>query len=64
MIKSDDPDADYIFIGAHYDHLGYGETNSRAVGEHKNKIHNGADDNGSGTVAVVEFAEYFAGMKK
>jgi len=64
MIKSDDPDADYIFIGAHYDHLGFGETNSRAVGEHKNAVHNGADDNGSGTVAVIELAEYFSGLKK
>ena len=64
MIASDNPDADYIFVGGHYDHLGYGETNSRAVGENKTKIHNGADDNGSGTVAVVELAEYFAGLKK
>jgi Tol biopolymer transport system component len=64
MIPSENPDADYIFIGAHYDHLGFGETNSRSTGEHKHEIHNGADDNGSGTVAVIELAEYFAGLKK
>jgi Tol biopolymer transport system component len=64
MIPSDNPDADYIFIGAHYDHLGLGETNSRSVGEDAHKVHNGADDNGSGTVTVVELAEYFAGKKK
>lgn len=64
MIPAANPDADYIFIGAHYDHLGYGETNSRSVGEDAHKIHNGADDNGSGTVTVVELAEYFAGKKK
>jgi len=64
MIPSNNPDADYIFVGAHYDHLGFGETNSRAVGEHKTQIHNGADDNGSGTVTVVELAEYFSGLKK
>ncbi|MCB0806411.1 MAG: M28 family peptidase, partial [Bacteroidales bacterium] len=64
MISSDDPDADYIFIGAHYDHLGMGETNSRSTGEHKHDVHNGADDNGSGTVTVIELAEYFAGLKK
>lgn len=64
MIPSDDPDAGYIFIGAHYDHLGLGETNSRSVGEHQHDVHNGADDNGSGTVLVVELAEYFAGLKK
>ncbi len=64
MIPSDNPEADYIFVGAHYDHLGFGETNSRSTGLDKNKVHNGADDNGSGTVTVVELAEYFAGLKK
>jgi Tol biopolymer transport system component len=64
MITSENPDADYIFIGAHYDHLGLGEINSRSVGVHKTEIHNGADDNGSGTVTVIELAEYFSGLKK
>ncbi|MBC8485684.1 MAG: M28 family peptidase [Bacteroidetes bacterium] len=56
--------ADYIFIGAHYDHLGFGETNSRSDEEHKHDIHNGADDNGSGAVTVIELAEYFSNLKK
>jgi aminopeptidase YwaD len=47
-----------VIIGAHYDHLGYGEDeNSRlanAVKEHQ--IHHGADDNASGTAAVLELA--------
>lgn len=64
MLPSDNPDADYIFIGAHYDHLGFGETNSRSLGDDREKVHNGADDNGSGTVTVIELAEYFAGLKK
>jgi membrane-associated protease RseP (regulator of RpoE activity) len=64
FIPSDNHNAEYIFIGAHYDHLGFGETNSRSVGEDKTKIHNGADDNGSGTVAVIELAEYFAGLRR
>jgi len=64
MISSDNPEAGYIFIGAHYDHLGLGEINSRSTGEHKTEVHNGADDNGSGTVTVVELAEYFSGLKK
>ncbi len=64
MIPAADADADYIFIGAHYDHLGMGEVNSRSTGEHKHDVHNGADDNGSGTVAVIELAEYFSGLKK
>jgi aminopeptidase YwaD len=44
-----------IVIGAHFDHLGYGEDhNSRYTG--KPEIHNGADDNASGTSAVIELA--------
>lgn len=44
-----------IIIGAHYDHLGYGEDhNSLWTGAPA--IHNGADDNASGTAAVIELA--------
>jgi Tol biopolymer transport system component len=63
-IYSEDNEAPYIFIGGHYDHLGFGEVNSRSDEEHKHDICNGADDNGSGTVTVLELAEYFAGLKK
>jgi hypothetical protein len=46
-----------VVIGAHYDHLGYGEyENSLYRGE--KAIHNGADDNASGTAAVIELARY------
>lgn len=58
--KSDE----YIIIGGHYDHLGYGETGSRAGEDEINQIHNGADDNASGTATVIELAEYFAQLKK
>ena len=45
-----------IIIGAHYDHLGYGEDhNSLSTG--KPEIHNGADDNASGTATVLELAK-------
>lgn len=44
-----------VVIGAHYDHLGYGEDrNSMSPGE--KSIHNGADDNASGTAALLEVA--------
>ncbi|HMO34279.1 MAG TPA: M20/M25/M40 family metallo-hydrolase [Lacibacter sp.] len=44
-----------IVLGAHYDHLGYGEdNNSRHTGGPA--IHNGADDNASGTAALLELA--------
>jgi len=43
-----------VVLGAHYDHLGYGGTGSLAPGQRS--IHNGADDNASGTAAVLEVA--------
>jgi hypothetical protein len=44
-----------VVLGAHLDHLGYGEDkNSRYTGEPS--IHNGADDNASGTAALLELA--------
>ena len=47
-----------VVIGAHYDHLGYGEDhNSLYVGQEK-KVHNGADDNASGTSAMLALAEW------
>ncbi len=48
----------YLVIGAHFDHLGWGEQNSLYVG--KPMIHNGADDNASGTVGLLELAEKFS----
>lgn len=49
-------------VGAHYDHIGWGGSSSRYRGEEK-KIHNGADDNGSGTAALLELARYFGSRK-
>ena len=46
---------EFVVVGAHYDHLGRGEPGSLAHNSHQ--IHNGADDNGSGTTAVLELAE-------
>ena len=47
-----------VVIGAHYDHLGYGGPGSLA-GLTKPAIHHGADDNGSGTTALMELARRF-----
>ena len=49
--------ANTIIIGAHYDHLGFGGDGSLYRGE--TKVHNGADDNASGTAALIELARYF-----
>ncbi len=44
----------YVVIGAHYDHLGYGEEGSLHAGERT--IHNGADDNASGVAVLLNLA--------
>ncbi len=45
-----------IVIGAHYDHLGYGEDGNSMYRGTDKQIHNGADDNASGTAALLEIA--------
>lgn len=64
MISASQSSDEYIVIGGHYDHLGHGETGSRAIAGEEHQIHNGADDNASGTALVMELAEYFADLKK
>ncbi len=51
-----------VVLGAHYDHLGYGGAGSTAPGVHE--IHNGADDNGSGTTVLIEVARELAARGK
>ena len=52
-----------IIIGAHYDHLGLGHDHNSLDANPENKIHNGADDNASGTSGVLELARYYSGNK-
>jgi hypothetical protein len=59
FIDNDQPST--IVIGAHYDHLGYGNEGSLHRGEAM--IHNGADDNASGVVALLLLAEKLRGRK-
>jgi membrane-associated protease RseP (regulator of RpoE activity) len=51
---------EYVLVGAHYDHVGYGnqENSLGPVGY----IHNGADDNASGTAGLLSFVRAFASM--
>ena len=59
VIEGEGPHADEtIIIGGHYDHLGTGGFGSRVPGS--KEIHNGADDNATGTAAVIELARRFA----
>jgi Zn-dependent M28 family amino/carboxypeptidase len=53
-----------IVIGAHYDHLGLGNDRNSMDPNPEGKIHNGADDNASGTAGVIELANYFSANKK
>jgi len=56
-----DNGAEYtIVIGAHYDHLGLGHDHNSLDANPEGKIHNGADDNASGTAGVIEIARYLA----
>ena len=50
---------EYIVVGAHFDHLGWGTENSLYRGKIP-QIHNGADDNASGVSAILFLAEYIA----
>ena len=50
-----------VVITAHYDHLGYGESGSMYEGPRQ--IHNGADDNASGTAALLELAHLIKNNK-
>jgi aminopeptidase YwaD len=45
-----------VIFGAHYDHLGYGEDGNSMIRTGEKNIHNGADDNASGTAALIELA--------
>ena len=52
-----------VVIGAHYDHLGLGEDGNSMIRGGKPEIHNGADDNASGTAAMIELAFLLKGNK-
>ena len=53
VIEGTDKKDEYVFLTGHYDHLG----------KHDGKIYYGADDDGSGTCAVLNMAEAFAKAK-
>jgi len=59
VLEGAGPHADEtIIIGAHYDHLGNGGMGSLAP--FSREIHNGADDNASGTAMIMELARRLA----
>jgi Tol biopolymer transport system component len=55
---------EYVVIGAHYDHIGHGEAGgSRALAGEEGQVHNGADDNASGTATLLELAAALAAQR-
>ena len=50
-----------VIIGAHYDHIGYGEYGSRYFGDRE--VHNGADDNASGVSVMIQLADQLKSIK-
>lgn len=54
VVEGSDKKDEYVFLTAHYDHLGIQD----------GVIYNGADDDGSGTVTVMQMAQAFAQAKK
>ncbi|MEP7344472.1 MAG: M28 family peptidase, partial [Gemmatimonadaceae bacterium] len=59
ILEGTDPELrnEYVVFSAHMDHVGI------RVGEGPDSIYNGADDDGSGTVGVIELAEAFAAAR-
>lgn len=52
-----DNHAEYtVILGAHFDHLGYGEDGNSMIRNGDPAIHNGADDNASGSAALIELS--------
>lgn len=49
-----------VVVGGHYDHVGLGEFGSLST---KREIHNGADDNASGTAGIIEIAQAFSELE-
>jgi len=52
-----------LVIGAHYDHLGFGGEGSGSLKPDTIAVHNGADDNASGTAGLLELAQAFAAQR-
>ena len=60
----DNKAASTVILGAHFDHLGYGEDGNSMLRTGEKLIHNGADDNASGTAALIEMARILKNSKQ
>mgnify|MGYP006302284345 FL=1 len=55
---------EYVILGAHYDHLGFGGPGSGSRRPDTTAIHNGADDNASGVAVAMEVFEKLAAQQQ
>lgn len=64
VLEGSDPELKekYVLLGAHYDHVGYGNRNNSHGPT--GYIHNGADDNASGTAGILEAIDAFLTLAK
>jgi aminopeptidase YwaD len=62
ILRGTDPKLsnEYVIIGGHYDHLGFGGPGSGSRMPDTVAVHHGADDNASGTAGVIELAQKIA----
>ncbi|MGE0088197.1 MAG: M20/M25/M40 family metallo-hydrolase [Bacteroidales bacterium] len=64
LIVDTSANADYIVIGAHYDHLGFGGIGSGSRNPNIKAVHYGADDNASGVSSLLEIAQKLESTKE
>lgn len=62
VVKGTHPELNkrYVVVGAHYDHLGWGDKVENSMRKGVKAIHNGADDNASGVAMMIELMRYFS----
>lgn len=60
LLPGRDPSGPVVIVGAHYDHLGLGGPMSGSLAPDDMAVHHGADDNASGTAALLEVARGLA----
>jgi peptidase M28-like protein len=66
ILEGSDPTlrSEYVFLTAHMDHVGLAGAGNGCTARGADSICNGADDDGSGTVGVLEAAQAFAGLSQ
>lgn len=61
VVPGNDPELSdrFVVVGAHFDHLGWGDKVETSMRKGVHAIHNGADDNASGVAMLLELVRYY-----